>query len=186
MMRVHFLFVIICYIVDQLLQIFFPNSFLINDLLFISNLGFCAMILTIRKFQFIDSCLFAFACGMLYDFCFANTFLLYAVIYTVVACLLHLWTKHMTETIIESLVLCITTIFVKDLLVYCYMVFQRMTDMSLVLWAERFELLTLLANAILVMIIVLLIRIKDDYLAMKAVRIRKGEKLEWFKLKSKE
>ena len=92
----------------------------------------------------------------------------------------------MTETLVESLVLCIVTIFVKDLLIYCYMNFQRITSMSLMLWAERYELMTLLANAILVMVIVFLIRIKDDYLEMKALRIRKGEKVEWFRLKSKE
>lgn len=82
--------------------------------------------------------------------------------------------------------LAIVTIFVKDLLIYFYMSFQRMTEMSLTLWAERYELLTLLANAILAMVIVYLIKIKDDYLEMKARRIRKGEKVEWFRLKSKE
>ena len=167
----HIVFVIICFLIDEILTVIFPNSYLINDLLFIPNLGFCAMVLTIRKFSFLDSCLFAFGCGMIYDFCFANTFL---------------WSKHMTETLIESLVLCIVTIFVKDLLIYCYMNFQRITSMSLMLWAERYELMTLLANAILVMVIVFLIRIKDDYLEMKALRIRKGEKVEWFRLKSKE
>ena len=92
----------------------------------------------------------------------------------------------MTDTLIESLILAIVTIFVKDLLIYFYMSFQRMTEMSLTLWAERYELLTLLANAILAMVIVYLIKIKDDYLEMKARRIRKGEKVEWFRLNSKE
>ena len=73
------------------------------------------MILTVRKFNLIDTCLFAFGCGMIYDFCFANTFLIYAIVYTLVACLLHLWSKHMTDTLIESLILAIVTIFVKDL-----------------------------------------------------------------------
>lgn len=182
----HIVFVIICFLIDEALTIVFPNSYLINDLLFIPNLGFCAMVLTIRKFSLIDSCLFAFGCGMIYDFCFANTFLVYAIIFAIIACLLQLWSRHMTDTIIESLVLCIATIFVKDLLIYCYLYFQRITSMSLTLWAERYELMTLLANAILTMIIVFLKRIKDDYLEMKALRIRKGEKVEWFRLKSKE
>ena len=95
----HIVFVIICFLIDEVLTVIFPNSYLINDLLFIPNLGFCAMVLTIRKFSFLDSCLFAFGCGMIYDFCFANTFLLYAIIFTVIACLLQLWSKHMTETV---------------------------------------------------------------------------------------
>ncbi|MEG1474326.1 MAG: rod shape-determining protein MreD [Longicatena sp.] len=179
----HLIFVLICFSLDEILISVFPNSYLLNDLLFIPNLGFCAMILTIRKFDFIDSCLFSFGCGMIYDFVFANSFLVYAIAFTIVACLLQLWSKHLTDTIIESLILCIVTIFVKDLLVYFYMSFQKSTNMSLMEWAEKFELLTLLANAILVMVIVFFIRIKDDYLKMKALRIRKGEKVEWFRLK---
>ena len=61
----HIVFVIICFLIDEILTVIFPNSYLINDLLFIPNLGFCAMVLTIRKFSFLDSCLFAFGCGMI-------------------------------------------------------------------------------------------------------------------------
>lgn len=182
----HILFVLSCFVIDEVLLILFPNSLLMQELLFIPNLGFCAMILTVRKFDFIDTCLFSFGCGMIYGFVFANSFLLYAFVYMIVACLLRIWSKHLTDTMIESLLLCIVTIFVKDLLLYFYMSFQRSTNMSLMLWAEKYELLTLLANAILVMVIVFLIRIKDDYLKMKAIRVRKGEKIEWFRLKSKE
>ena len=52
----HIVFVIICFLIDEILTVIFPNSYLINDLLFIPNLGFCAMVLTIRKFSFLDSC----------------------------------------------------------------------------------------------------------------------------------
>lgn len=185
-MVAHVLFVITCFVIDEILFVLFPSSYLLNDLLFIPNLGFCAIILTIRKFEFIDSILFSFAFGMFYDFCFANTFLLYACIFAIVAAILQLWSKHMTDTLVESILLCISTIFVKDLIVYLYMNFQRLTGLSFMEWVERYELLTILANGIMVMIIVFLIRIKDDYLEMKAIRIRKGEKIEWFKLKSKE
>lgn len=181
----HVIFVGICFIVDEILMTLFPNSFLVNDLLFISNLGFCAMMLTVRKFDWLDTCLFSFSFGLVYDVVFANTFLTYAVVFTIVACLLRLWSKHMTETVIESLILCIVTIFAKDILVYFYMSLQRTSEISFLAWAEKYELLTLLVNAILSMIIVLMIRIKDDYMRMKAVQMRKGEKINWFRLKSK-
>ena len=185
-MLAHTLVVWICFLADEILMVLFPGDYLLNGLLFVANLGFCAVILTIRKFDFLESVLFAILWGMFYDFFCANTFLVYAIIYGITACLLRLWSKHMTETLIESLILCIVTIFAKDIMVYCYMVFQRITTLSLMEWAEHYELLTLLANTILVMIIVLLMRIKDDYLFMKEKRIRKGEKIEWFRLKSKD
>lgn len=179
----HVLFVSICFVMDEILMTCFPNSFLINDLLFVSNLGFCAMMLTVRKFDRLDSCLFCFVFGMIYDVVFANTFLTYAILFTIVACLLRLWSKHMTDTIIESLILCIVTIFAKDILVYLFMSLQQVSDISFLMWAQKYELLTLLVNAILSMVIVLMIRIKDDYMKMKAVQIRKGEKVNWFRLK---
>lgn len=182
----HVLFVAICFILDEILLVIFPNSYLMGNLLFFPNLAFCAMMLTVRHFDRIDACLFAFACGMVYDLLFARTFLLYAIVFTIVALLIKLWSKHMTDTMIESLILCVTTIFVKDLLVYCYMSLFQMTSLPLTLWAERYELLTLLANAVMVMALAFFIRIKDDYLEIKALRIRKGERVEWFRLKSKE
>ncbi len=180
------LFVIICFIFDEALTVLFPNSYLMNTLLFIPSLGFCAMILIVRKFSIIDTCLFSFVCGMFYDVFLANTFLLHAIVFTIAASLLHLWTKHLTDTALESILLVIVTIFVKDFLVYLYMSFQQVTEMSLMLWAERYELLTLLGNGVLSFVILFFIRMKDDYLERKALQVRKGEKIEWFKLKSKQ
>ena len=149
----HVVLFLVCSLFDEILSVLFPNTFLVNDLLFIPNLAFCMMILTIRKFSLTDKCLFAFGCGMFYDFCFANTFLLYAI---------------------------------KDLLVYFVMSFQGISEIPFLLWAEQFELLTLLGNAVLVLGIVFLQRSKEDYLEKKANKIRRGEKIQWFNLKSKE
>lgn len=182
----HILLVLMAFGIDEIITVCFPNSFLVNELLFIPNLGFCAMILTLRKFDFLDSCLFAFVFGMFYDFLFANTFLTYAIIFTIVGILLQLWSKHMTDSLIESLILCIVTIFVKDMMIYLLMSFQKTTNITLINWMEKYELLTLLTNAILSMFIYFLLRIKDDYLKMKALRIRKGERVEWFRLKSRD
>ena len=63
-MLTHAVFVFICFILDEILMVLFPGSYLLNDLLFIANLGFCAMILTIRKFDFLDSVLFYGGCIM--------------------------------------------------------------------------------------------------------------------------
>ena len=78
------------------------------------------------------------------------------------------------------------TIFVKDLLVYFVMSFQGISEIPFLLWAEQFELLTWLGNAVSVLGIVFLQRSKEDYLEKKANKIRRGEKIQWFNLKSKE
>ena len=153
-MWIHVLFVISCFIIDGILMIVFPSDATMNQLLFISNLGFCAMVLTIRKFQLTDACLFSICFGML-------------------------------DTILESIILCISTIFVKDCVVYFIMYFNRVTNMAIQTWFISYEFMTILGNAVLVLILISLIRLKDDYLEMKERQVRKEEKVEWFRLKSK-
>ncbi|MCI8540821.1 MAG: rod shape-determining protein MreD [Erysipelotrichaceae bacterium] len=182
-MWVHALFVASCFLIDGILMTLFPNNAMGTELMFIANLGFSALVLTIRKFDFIDSCLFAILFGMFYDYFFANVFLLYAVAYFISACLLPIWSRHMTETVLESLILCISTIFVKDCVVYFCMIFGRMTTLSIQNWFVNVEFLTILANAILVLILIFLLRLKDDYLEVRARRGRKKERIEWFKLR---
>ena len=184
-MLAHILLIGVGFVADTILMALFPGSYLLDGLLFISNLGFCAMILTIRRFDFWEAVLFAVVWGMVYDFCFANTFLLYAIVYGISAALLRLWSKHMTDTLIESLILCIVTIFAKDLMVYFVMYFQKITAIPFMTWTQHYELLSLLANTVLAMVIVYLMRIKEDYLYMREKRIRRGEKIEWFRLRSK-
>lgn len=183
---VHFAFVAGWFILDSMLMVLFPNSYLVQDLLFFSNLGFCAMILTLRRFGFLDSILFAFLCGFLYDFAFANTAFLYAIVFTIIACIQRLWTKHMDETAVEAVILSIVTIFVKDLLVYLFMCFQRYTQMDFLLWVQRYELLSIAAGMVGMLAVYWFLQIKDDYLERKAQALRKGEKVEWYRLRSKD
>lgn len=36
----HLLFVVFCFLIDEVLMILFPNSYLVDTLMFIPNLGF--------------------------------------------------------------------------------------------------------------------------------------------------
>jgi len=184
-MMIHALFVAACFLIDGVFMALFPNNASFTDLMFISNLGFCALILTIRKFNLIDSCLFAICFGMFYDHYFANTLLIYAIAYCFSAFVVHFWSKHMTDTVLESLILCISTIFVKDCVVYFCMFFNQMAGLSIQTWFVKVEFLTILANAILVLILISLLRLNEDYIEKKERQIRKEEKVEWFRLRSK-
>ena len=73
-MMIHALFVGFCFLCDEILMVLFPSDFLMQGLLFVSNMGFCAIMLTVRKFDWINTCLFAFGFGMIYDFLFAKDF----------------------------------------------------------------------------------------------------------------
>lgn len=184
-MSAHVIFVLICYLIDGILMIFFPSSFLLNSTMFIPCLGLSAMILTVRKFERIDACLFACCFGMFYDFFYAHEFLTYALIYTFIAFVVQIWSRHMMDTVVELLVLCISTIFVKEAVVYFLMILESRTNMDIMSWFVNREFMTLVGNALLVGIVIFLIRIKDDFLQIRESRIRKEEKIEWTKLLSR-
>ncbi len=181
-MIAHSIFIIFSFLIDGMLLVLFSTS-IGDSLFFIPSLGFCAMVLTIRKFTSVNAYIFAFSMGMLYDYLFANTFLTYAFIYLFIGFVVQFWKKHMMDTAIESLILCISTLFVKECMIYFFMIFRQWTRVDVVTWFVRREFLTLLVNGILVFLVIFLIRLKDEYLALKDRKIRKEEKIEWLKLK---
>lgn len=181
----NWLFFGICTLIDLGIGVLFPASYLINDLIFLPSLGFCALVLVIREFALLDRCLTAFLYGLLVDLFISDTFLLHACVYLFIALLLQLWSRHMGDSILESIILCIATIFVKDLLVFLYMGASGTTSLSFSGWIVNYEFLSIIGNGVLVFIVVLLQRIKNDYQRMKALRIRQEEKIKWYTLRSR-
>ena len=184
-MKENAFFVFVCFLMYGLLATLFPISNEPNTFIFVSNLGFCAMVLTLRKYSLLDGLLFAGCFGLFYDFFFANTDFINFIIYIMMAWLVYIWRKHMTETMIESIVLCISTIFVKELLLYCIAMIQEQTIMTFENWFVYREFMTITINALLVFVLVSVIRVKDDFLLSKEIKIRKEEKIEWLKFISK-
>ncbi len=178
-------FFTLCTLLDLAISVLFPGSFRMNDLIFVSSLGFSSMILVIRDYDLLDCCLVAFLYGLLVDLLIMNTFLLYAIIYLLIALLLHLWTKHMGDSVIESVILCIATIFVKDLLIFFYMRMSGISELSFTGWIVSYEFLSLIGNGVLVFLVVLLQRIKNDYQRIQALKVRQEEKVKWYTLRSK-
>ncbi len=58
-MRMDALFIFVCFLVDSALSMLFPISYAPDDFIFIASLGFCALVLTLRKYQLLDAVLLA-------------------------------------------------------------------------------------------------------------------------------
>ncbi len=179
------LFFTLCTLLDLGISALFPGSYRMNDLVFISSLGFCSLVLVVREYALLDRCLTAFLYGLIVDLFVMNTFLLYAPVYLFIALLLQLWTHHMGDSLLESVILCIATIFVKDLLIFFFMRMSGVSNLSFAGWIVSYEFLSIIGNGVLVFLVVLLQRIKNDYQRMKALRIRQEEKVKWYTLRSK-
>ncbi len=177
------LFVFVSFLIDGIIMALFPADSAMQSVFFVSNLGFCAMVLTLKEYESINAYLFTICWGIFYDYFYAGTFLVYAIVFAFIAFLMQLWSKHVTDTILESLIICISTLFVKDCVVYFYMRFQSVIQMDIATWFLHREFLTILMNILLVILAVGIIHLKNDYLKRRELRIRKEEKIEWMKLR---
>ncbi len=85
----------------------------------------------------------------------------------------------MNESLLENVVLCISTIFVREFMVYVIMYTGNRTSMTFQVWMQDRIFLTLIVNAVLVFVLVLISYLVEDYLHQRELRIRKEERLPW-------
>lgn len=92
----------------------------------------------------------------------------------------------MDNTLIEAIILAIVTLFVKDVVVYVYMCFQLDHIIDFFVWVQRYELKSILMAVVGMIVVYYFYQLKEDYIERKAQALRKGEKVEWFRLLSKD
>lgn len=182
-MVANYLFVVIGFLLDGALASMFPVQFATGSMYFVPCIGFCAMILNIRKMNMTDSLIMSISCGLFYDSFYANTTFLYVIIFIVLSLLVHIWKKQINYSMLENATLCISTIFIRELIVYLYMTVSNPGTISLNNWLVNRMFLTLLVNAGLIILLVFISYVKEDYLQQKEVRIRKEERIPWMRRK---
>lgn len=178
-MLLNYLFVFAGFLVDGVLNVFFPAQFSMEHMYFVPCMGLCAMVLVNRKMKVSDALILSVLFGMGYDFFYANTTFFYTIVFMILCGITRLWSKQINESVIESVSLCISTIFIKELMVYLFVLVSRQTSIGFNDWMVNRLFLTILINTILVSLLVLFTYVKDAYQQRKEVRIRKEERLPW-------
>ncbi|TDW16136.1 rod shape-determining protein MreD [Breznakia blatticola] len=176
-MVVQYIFVFACFLIDGIIETCFPVNFAMNSVYFVSCFGVCALILTIRKMDFIDALILSILSGMFYDFFFTNSFLVYIFIFVLLCFIVKAWQKHVGESLLESIILAICSLFTMQLITYALMWFSGDTRVSFNSWIYNRMFLTLVVNVGFVFILHFLTNLRDDYIRMRDLKIRKDEKL---------
>lgn len=184
-MIVHILFILLCFLLDGIITVLFPNSFLQTQMIFVPCLGLASLVLTNRHLDKTNSILLTIAFGLFYDFFVARTFLTYTIVFVIAIMIARLWSNHMMESVLECLLLTISTIFVKELIVYFLMYIRQITQMDLMTWLMNRLFLTLLINGVLIVVIIFASRMIESIILLREKRIRKEETLSWLELLSK-
>lgn len=177
------LFILCCFLLDSLLSLVFPQSFLPSEMIFVPCLGLASLVLTQQHLKKVDAMLLFLIFGIFYDYFIANTQFLYMIVFAILCILSRFWAKHVMESVLECLLLAISTIFVKELIVYLVMRITHATMMSISMWLVNRLFLTLLINGILIVIIIFASRVIEDFILMREKRIRKEETVSWLNLR---
>lgn len=180
------LFIFACFVGDVILSNVLPHSFLPGEMVITPCIGLCALVLTQRKMDRVDSLLISVIFGIFYDYFISGMFLVCTIAFVVVNLIVGEWQKHITESIIESSLLAFTTIFIKEFVVYFIMTLLQETLMPFDMWLISRAIFTLLANAVFVVMIVWGARYIENLMLMREKRIRKEETISWWKISSKQ
>lgn len=184
-MIVQILFICLCFLADGVLIVLLPHSFLPGSIVITPCLGLSALVLMERKMDFKDSFLLFIIFGLLYDIFISNSLLACTISFAIVSLLVFVWQKHLTESVLESSLLVIVTIFVKEFLIYFMMTLLKETLMSFDAWLTSRAVFTILVNGIFVVSIVWVSRTIEDMRLLREKRIRKEETISWWKISSK-
>lgn len=178
-MLYNYLFVLMGACVDLILNICFPAAFAFEKMYFVPCIGLCALILTVRKMDKVDAIILVVLFGIMSDFFYAPFPCFYMITYLLIYTIVYIWQKLVNESVIEGLVLCVSTIFIKEVMVYLFMKISGYTLIGFHTFMTNRLFLTILVNAVLVFVLILLAYIKDDLQKQKDVRIRREERLPW-------
>lgn len=185
-MKYNIIFVICGFFLDTILNLLVSNGFSSNAIVFIPCIGLCCLLLICKDLDVVNCFIVSMSFGMMYDFLLAKTNLLYAFLFVILAFIARSWSKHYTETVIEMILLLVSTIFIKEVLLYLFYSIFYGSDVAFETWFVFRVLPTLIFNGILSFIVIYFFHLKDDLLEIKINKDRKKEKILWVKLSSKQ
>ena len=180
-MLAQYLYVALCFVFDGIAAAIFPIDFANVSISFVPCFGLCALVLSIREMDFTNAMIMSVFFGVYYDFIYANTFLVYEIVFALVCLIVKYWTKHLGDSLIELIVMCCVTIFMKEMIAYIIMVARDATTMDLSSWFINRIFLTIIVNAVFVYFLAFMNSFKETYIRNREARIRKEEKLFIYK-----
>ena len=116
---------------------------------------------------------------MLYDFTHFGVGFMMTIAYVTTVLVLFVWSKHMSESIYELVILVVVGVFVKESVFYGLLSFTGEVRMGLTTWLGRREFLTILGNLPLILLCIYLNGVKEELLSHQERIKRSNEKVRW-------
>ena len=144
----YFLLVILGFVVDSAISYFLPFDFSHRGIEIIPYVGLCVWTLLNNVIDNENRYLFATVVGLYYAVFYANSLLIYVLLYCVYAFFGRAYMKLAKFSLFEAMVVIILTIFVQEIVIYWLMWITNVTAMSFIRFAMYRLLPTLLFNIV--------------------------------------
>lgn len=176
-MVIKLFFLVGAFFFDSILTLLIPNDFILQNFSFVANAGFLVTLLVLYKQPSLDKVLTAGVIGFVYGFFIELNPLVYMGIYMVIALLTIYWERHLMDTYFEKLMLLVSTLFIKDIILFVlYYIFYDY-HVPLENWFVYRQFLTILGNAVIAMVLIYVYQEIEDYLEQKESHLRKSERI---------
>ncbi len=174
-----FIFIVTCFFVDFVFDVLFPSDYSMIKPIIIPAATMIGLLLMIKNKNLFEKIFISFIVGFFIDFFSADQQLMYALIYFACAMITLFWQKHLSSSLFEQTILFLSTIFVKETLVYLFMVVSKSFSMSIPVWLQQRCIPTLLVNIIICWVVIGLYQVKINFDERQENQKRKEEKLFW-------
>lgn len=176
-----FLFFAICFLLDFIFEAFFPSDPSMVNIIFVPSCLFIGMLCVCKEEDWLSSIYNALFVGLISDYASMNYFGQHALLFILCVLIMKVWSKHLSNSLFEQLILLLSTVFIKEFLVYLSLLASIGFKMSVMTWLLHRSVGTLFGNVPLAVLVLGLHEIKKDYDAHQERIKRREESLFWKK-----
>ena len=151
---INFAYILGFFLFDLILQSIFPVDFEYQHLFVVFNTGIIALMLMIRKENFLTVLIYAFSIGLILDIVRYGYFFLSALSFTITLILARLWSNQVNDSTIELMILAVIVVFLKELIKYALLAFAGLTFLYPSTWFIYRAFLTILMHIPLSLIVI--------------------------------
>lgn len=148
-----FIVVFLCFVVDSTAGFFLPYNYTKTGLTIVFSSGLMMYALLVKTVDGYDRYFFGAVCGVYYSVVYSNSLAIYILIYCLIAFIRSYVIKFEGLNIAESTMLCVSTVFAQEVIVYWLMWITNMTRYPISSFIVMRLLPTLGVNLILSLVV---------------------------------
>jgi rod shape-determining protein MreD len=178
-----FLFVAAMLILDLILMVLFRVDHSAMMLSFIPGAALVYIAFETYEDPLNIALFWAFFSGLFFDLLLFNALFDYALSMVIVVIVVRIWSKHLSESIIERIMLGLLLIFVREMSLYGLALLQGFTTMNIQTWLTMRVFLTILGNIPVILIVLFWLDFQDGFDAKQQRKQRRKERVSWYRYK---